>query len=144
MTVALFSAFGLGFLYFISAIPVAIAAGAPAEAAAGLAWLGYSMGALVIVFLGVPMRAWIATRLHFSFEPHPQKIYWKIWNRCGLFGTALLAPVTLGPQLAALFLLALGLAPKKIVTAISLGALPWVLGFVVALKLGWHRSCSFL
>lgn len=144
MTVALFSALGLGFLYFISAIPIAIAAGAPLEAAAGLAWLGYSIGALIIVLLGVPMRAWIAKRLHFSLEPHSQKIHWKIWNRCGLLGTALLAPVTIGPQLAALFLLALGVAPKKIMTAISLGALPWALGFVVAIKLGWHRSCSFL
>ena len=138
MWVSFLSIFGLGFLYFISAIPVAAGAGVPLGAALVLAWLGYSSGALVMVLLGAPLRLWLLKKFHLSWTPDPQKLFWKIWNRYGLIGLGLMAPVTMGPQLAALFLLTLGQAPKKIVLSLSLGALPWALGFAGVIKFGLH------
>jgi hypothetical protein len=138
MFLSLLSIFGLGFLYFISAIPVAAAAGLPLGVALVVAWLGYSSGALVVLLLGTPFRLWLVKKFHLSWTPDPKKLFWKIWNRYGLLGLGLIAPVTMGPQLAALFLLTLGEGPKKIILSLSLGALPWAFGFAGVIKFGLH------
>ena len=138
MLLALLTAFSLGFFYFISAIPVAVVAGAPLWAAAVMAWFGYSAGGALMIVLGAPLRAWLLKKMNLSLEPNPQKFFWKIWQRYGLWGVGLIAPVTIGPQVAALLLLALGEAPKKILGSIAFGALPWTVGFVVAIKFGFH------
>lgn len=142
------SVFGLGFLYFITAIPVAVAAGVSLSLAAGLAWFGYCGGTVLVTLLGVPLRTWIMKKMKLSLAPHSlissksdsrtKKFFWKAWDRYGLLGTALIAPVTVGPQIATLLLLALGQSPQKIILFISLGALPWVAFFVGMIKFGFH------
>ena len=138
MLLALFTAFSLGFLYFISAIPVAVLAGAPLWAAAVMAWLGYGAGGAIMIVLGAPLRAWVLKKMNLSLEPDLGKIFWRIWKQYGVIGVGLIAPVTIGPQVAALLLLALGESPKKILGSIVLGVLPWALGFTIAIKLGFH------
>ena len=138
MSFALFTAFSLGFLYFISAIPASTMAGAPLWAAAAMAWFGYSIGGALIICLGAPLRAWFFKKTKLSLVPNSKKIFWKIWKRYGVLGVGLIAPVTIGPQVAALLLLALGESPKRILASITLGALPWVLVFSLVIKLGRH------
>ncbi|MFZ4116508.1 MAG: hypothetical protein ACOYK6_07285 [Chthoniobacterales bacterium] len=138
MLPALLTAFSLGLLYFISAIPAATMAGAPLWAATLLAWFGYSSGALIIILFGAPLRAWLLKKMNLSLQPDHNKIFWRIWNQYGVIGVGLIAPVTIGPEVAALLLLALGEVPKKIVGSIALGALPWALGFAVVIRLGLH------
>jgi hypothetical protein len=50
----------------------------------------------------------------------------------------LIAPVTVGPQATAVIALTLGESPRKIQLAISLGILPWVVGFSMLTALGTH------
>jgi len=128
------TALGLGFLYFISAIPAGVAAHAPVWLAATAAWLGYSAGGLVVLVAGAPLRAWITRKMKIDLNPDPAKLFWKVWHRFGLWGLGLMAPVTIGPQVTAVVALALGESPGRIQIAISLGVLPWVvaLGFLTA------------
>lgn len=133
-----FTAFGLGFLYFISAIPAGVAAHAPVWAAAAAAWLGYSAGGLVVLLAGAPLRAWITGKLKIDPTPDPSKLFWRVWHRFGLWGLGLIAPVTVGPQATAAIALALGERPLRIQLAISLGTLPWVVAFWVLTALGAH------
>ncbi len=133
---SLLTAFGLGFLYFISAVPAAIALGAPVWAAAVAAWLGYSLGGAVILLLGVPAQEWLRKKWKFSFTPDPQKLFWRIFDRYGVIGLGLIAPITIGPQLTALLLLALGIKPRKIFFAIALGVIPWTILFAGAIQSG--------
>jgi predicted branched-subunit amino acid permease len=137
MTGAL-TAFGLGFLYFISAIPAGVAAHAPVAAAAVAAWLGYSVGGLVILLAGAPLRGWIATKLKINPTPDPSKLFWRVWHRFGLWGLGLIAPVTIGPQATAVIALALGESPRRIQLAISLGVAPWAIAFGILTALGVH------
>ena len=131
---ALLSAFSLGFLYFISAIPLSMMAGAPLWSATLVSWLGYSAGGGIVLVLGAPVRRWLFQKMHLSIQPNPKKIFWRMWARYGVFGLGLVAPVTLGPQVAALVLLGLGEAPKKILSSIALGGLFWACLFALSIE----------
>ena len=135
MTGAL-TAFGLGFLYFISAIPAGVAAHAPVLVAAIAAWLGYSAGGLVVLAAGAPLRNWIARKLKINPTPDPTKLFWRIWHRFGIWGLGLIAPVTIGPQATAALCLALGEPPPRIQMAISLGITPWAIVFGILTAAG--------
>ena len=131
------TALGLGFLYFVAAIPAGVAAGSPVVLAALAAWLGYSLGGGVILLTGVPLRDWLTRKLKVNPHPDPSKLFWRIWERFGLWGLGLIAPITIGPQATALICLSLGETPRRIQMAISLGVFPWVIGFAVV------TSCGF-
>jgi len=135
------TAFSLGFLYFISAIPAGTAAHAPVWEAALAAWLGYSAGGLVVLLAGAPLRDLITRKLKIDPKPNNSKLFWKVWHRFGLWGMGLAAPVTVGPQVTAVIALALGESPQRIQLAIVLGVLPWVivLGFLASLGSGLLR-----
>jgi hypothetical protein len=95
--------------------------------AALAAWLGYSAGGLLILVAGAPIRAWITRKLKINPKPDPAKLFWRIWHRFGLWGLALIAPVSVGPQATAILALSLGESPGRIQLAISLSIIPWVL-----------------
>lgn len=130
------TAFGLGFLYFIGAVPAGVAAHAPVWVAVGAAWLGYSAGGLVVLAAGAPLRTWITRKLKINPTPDPTKLFWRIWHRFGIWGLGLIAPVTIGPQATAALCLALGEPPPRIQLAISLGITPWALVFGILTAAG--------
>ncbi|MCX6959255.1 MAG: hypothetical protein NTW91_03010 [Verrucomicrobia bacterium] len=132
------TAFGLGFLYFISAIPAGVAAHAPLWAAATAAWIGYSAGGLVVLLAGAPLRVWITGKLKVDPTPDPTKLFWRVWHRFGLWGLGLIAPVTIGPQATAAIALALGERPLRIQLAISLGVFPWAVALGGLTAVGAH------
>ena len=133
----LITAFGLGFLYFIAAIPAGVAAGAPAWIAGLAAWLGYVAGAAVVLMAGAPLREWLVRKLKIPVERDPSKLVWRMWERGGLLGLCLIAPVTIGPQATAVVALAVGEKPRRILVAVALGVLPWCAIFAVLTALGF-------
>lgn len=130
------TALGLGFVYFIAAIPGGTAAGAPVWMAAMAAWIGYSAGALVVLVAGAPLRDWLVRRLKIPVQRDPAKLIWRVWDRGGLAGLGLLAPVTIGPQAGAVLALAVGEKTPRILAALSLGVLPWCVAFGVLVAFG--------
>ena len=129
-------AFGFGFLYFLGAIPAGVAAGTPVWMAAVSSWAGYSAGALVVLLAGAPLRAWLVRKLKIPVERDSSKLVWRIWERWGLAGLGLLAPVTIGPQAGSVLALAVGERPIKIFAAISAGVIPWCILFAVLVGYG--------
>jgi hypothetical protein len=130
------TAFGLGFVYFIASIPAGAAAGAWPWAAALAAWLGYSAGAGVVLAAGTPLRNWLVAKLRIPVTRDPTKVVWRIWDRAGLAGLGLIAPVTIGPQAGAVIALAAGERPLRTLAALSAGVLPWCVAFAVLTALG--------
>jgi len=131
-----FVSFGLGFLYFLGAIPAGAAAGIGVWWAAVAAWAGYSAGAAVVLVAGKPVRNWLVAKLRIPVNRDPSKWIWKAWDRWGIVGLGLLAPVTIGPQAGACLALAVGSGPKAIFLSLSLGAVPWCILFSVLVKAG--------
>jgi len=129
---SLASVFGLGFIYFVAALPTGAALGLPMVVAMLTAWFGYSVGALVIVLIGEPLRKKLAAR--FRWNPNPEKpgFVLRAWKRWGLPALAVLAPVTIGPQVAVVAGLTLGVPALRLVVAVSLGVIPWCIGFGLA------------
>jgi hypothetical protein len=130
------TAFGLGFLYFIAAVPAGVASGALPWVAALAAWLGYSAGAAVILLAGAPLRGWLVRKLKIPVERDPSKLVWRVWDRGGLIGLGLLAPVTIGPQAGSVLALAVGEKALRIFAAVSFGVVPWCVAFAVLISLG--------
>ena len=129
-------AFGLGFLYFLGAIPAGAAARAPLWLAAVSAWAGYSAGALVVVLAGAPLRDWLARKLKIPIKRDTSKLVWRVWEKWGLAGLGLLAPVTIGPQAGSVLALAVGERAARVFIALSLGVVPWCVLFAALVGFG--------
>ncbi len=136
----LITAFGFGVVYFIAAIPAAAAAGAPAWLAGLAAWAGYVAGGGVVLVAGAPLREWLVRKLKIPVERNPSKLVWRMWDRGGLWGLCLIAPVTIGPQATAVIALAVGERAPRIALAIALGVAPWCLLFAVLTAFGFKLA----
>jgi hypothetical protein len=130
------SVLGLGFLYFIAAIPTGAALGLPLWLAAVVAWLGYTAGGVLVACGGASLRDWLTKRFRIEARLARPTFVYRAWDRFGLPALALLGPVTTGPQLGALLGLALGARRGPLVLAISLGAIPWAVAFAVLTAYG--------
>ncbi len=133
---AIAAAWGLGFIYFIAAIPTSVALGLPVALAAFVAWTGYAAGGLAVVLAGEPVRDWLMKKLKVSATPDRSKFIYRVWDRYGLWAMALLAPVTIGPQASALLGLAFGVPPRRLAAAIAIGVIPWCVLFAILTALG--------
>ena len=105
---------------------------------AGLAaGLGYLAGAGAVLLVGAPLREWLVRKLKIPVERDPSKLVWRMWERGGLLGLCLIAPVTIGPQATAVIALAVAEKPRRILTAVALGVLPWCVIFAVLTAFGF-------
>jgi hypothetical protein len=131
------TAFGLGLVYFVAAIPAGVAAGASVWLAGVAAGIGYAAGGAVVLLAGAPLREWLVRKLKIPVERDPSKLVWRIWERGGLPGLCLLAPVTIGPQATAVIALAVGERAPRIMAAIALGVAPWCAVFATLTAFGF-------
>ncbi len=132
MLQAMLTVFVLGVVYYIAAIPTGVLVlKLPPAVAAICAWAGYTAIAAAMLVIGEPARRWIVKKFKISAEPDPKKLFWRVWQRWGLPGLALLAPVTIGPYFAALIALALGEKPRRLMFWIAAGVVPWCILFAV-------------
>ncbi len=129
---------GLGGLYFISAPAAGVALGLRWPLAALLAWAGYSTAGVIVTTIGNSVRNLLNRKMKLDPERAKNRLFWRCWNKAGLFGLGIISPVTIGPKVAALVGLALGERPVRLVLAISLGAIPWAVG--LALVTSWGFS----
>jgi hypothetical protein len=90
-----------------------------------------------MLLLGVPARNWVARKLKIPLVRDPKKWIWKAWDRFGLVGLGLIAPVTIGPQAGCILAIAVGERPSATFLCLALGAIPWCLGFAAMLALGF-------
>ncbi len=136
MIPAIISTFSLAFFYFIAAIPAGAALQLPIWIAALTAGISYTAGVVVVVLIGAPLRERLTKRFNISTTHDSKKLIWRVWDRYGLIGLSLLAPVTLGAQIGALVGLSLGVKPRSLIIGMALGVAVWCIGIGATVALG--------
>jgi uncharacterized membrane protein len=130
------SVWALAFFSFWSAIPVGIALGIAPAVAGAAAWSSYAAGVLLVVVLGEPLRARLLKRFSKAGASQVDSPIRRTWDRYGLIGLCLLAPVTTGAQIGAIVALALGARPRRLLIGMVIGAALWATAITLALALG--------
>ena len=133
---ALISVFGIAFLYFWASIPAGIAQDLSPVLVVAIASISYACGVGLVVLAGQPVRDWIMKRFGGSSTTNPNSTIRRIWNRYGLIGLALLAPVTVGAQIGAVIGISLNAPPRRLFVLMSLGGLLWGIIIAVLVSLG--------
>lgn len=133
---ALVSVFGIAFLYFWASIPAGIAQGLSPVLVVATASISYACGVGLVVLAGQPVRDWIMKRFGGKASSNPNSAIRRIWDRYGLIGLALLAPVTTGAQIGAVIGISLNAPPRRLFVLMSLGGLLWGIIVAVLVSLG--------
>ncbi len=132
------SLFGLAFFYFWPAMPAGLAMGLSPLLVVLTATLSYVSGAALMLIFGERVRNWIVRRLRRVRTPDPDSPgrLRQLWDRFGVVGLGLLAPMTVGAQTGALLGLALKARPRVVLLWMAVGALGWAVLILLAALLG--------
>src|SRR3954454_22552571 len=119
------SVFGLAFFSFWASIPAGVALGVEPLFVGFTAWLSYTAGVVIVVVLGEPLRQRIMARFGGKIASNPNSPIRRAWDRYGLVGLSLLAPITTGAQIGAIIGLSLGVPPRRLIVGMAIGAAIW-------------------
>ena len=128
------SVFGMAFFLFSSSIPFGLALELNPIAVIFISTLSYSSGAVIMAFFGERIRIWLRNRRQTSNMSqavssdtaptlHPR--LQKIWERYGIWGLGIAAPMTVGAQLGAAFGVMMKAPLYRLCMAMTVGALVW-------------------
>ena len=133
---ALLSVFGIAFLSLWAAIPAGLALGLSPVVVAATTAFSYACGVGIVVLVGKPLRDRIMQRFGGKLNTDQGSFIHRAWRRFGVLGLALLAPMTTGAQIGAVLGLSLGVPPRRLWIAMSLGAVLWAALLTAAVVLG--------
>lgn len=137
---ALLTIFGWSFFSFWTAIPAGVALNVPPVWVVVTVTLSYALGVIVVLVAGTPLRERIRRRMERKAgagKPNrTMETVQKVWDRYGLIGLSLLAPMTVGSQVGAVIGLSLGAKPVRLAVMMTLGAALWSIVLTLAVIAG--------
>jgi uncharacterized membrane protein len=132
----LMGVFALAFFSFSYAILAGLALGLGPILIAVTAWVSYTSGVVLAVLLGDPVRKRLLARFGGKLASNPQSLVRRVWDRYGLIGLSLLAPVTTGAQIGAILGLSFGESPRRLIIGLTLGGALWSILMTAAVTFG--------
>ncbi len=130
------SVFGVAFLSLWAAIPTGLALGLEPVTVASTTAVSYASGVVLVVLVGRPVREWLAKRLKLKTGGDPNSPIWRAWERFGVVGFGLMAPMLVGAQGGAVIGLALGVPPRRLTLWMTLGGILWAAIITVVVVAG--------
>jgi len=135
--VDLLAVLGTGALEIWAAVPLGLALRMPPLEVAVATFVGAVAGAAIVIALGDRARSWLLRRRPAAAaDAQRPGLMRRVWNRYGLPGLGLLAPLVTGAPLGAALGLALGARPGPLLLWISIGAAAWTAGLTLVGALG--------
>ncbi len=132
----LVSVFGLAFINLWSAVLLGLALSIPAPIVVITTAASYTVGVIVVLLLGQPIRDRIMQRFGGKLNQNREGLIWRVWDRFGVIGLGLLAPITVGAQIGAILGLSLNAPPRRLLLWMAIGALLWSILVAIAASLG--------
>ena len=117
--------FGLGAVELWAAIPAGFGLGLHPVGTALASALGAMTSSLAVALLGARARDWIVARRGGLRDPRGHGTIRRIWDRYGVVGLGLLAPLLVGAPLGTALGLLLGAPPRRLVPWIGVGIVAW-------------------
>lgn len=136
LVIKLLTVLGLGALELWAAIPAGLALKLHPVAVGITAAIGAMLGVLAVVLLGDRVRTWLVRRHGKQEEKGRNGLIYRIWDRYGVVGLGLLAPLLTGAPLGAALGITLGVPAGRLLFWMSLGTVLWSAGLTLAGTLG--------
>ena len=124
-TARLLTIFALGAVELWAAIPAGLALKANPVVVGVSAAVGAMAGVLVVVLLGEHVRKWLAGRQRSESETGPHDLIRLIWDRYGVIGLGLFAPILTGAPIGAALGLAFGVPTGRLLFWMFTGIALW-------------------
>lgn len=87
--------------------------------------IGATLGVFIVIFTGERLRSWILKRHKSKNEEKKPGLIQKIWQRYGVIGLGLLAPLLTGAPLGTALGIALGAPAKQLLFWMGIGIILW-------------------
>ncbi|MDD4768072.1 MAG: small multi-drug export protein [Desulfotomaculaceae bacterium] len=126
---------GLGIVELWVAIPAGIALNLHPLLNGVASALGSVIGAVLVIFFGDRLRKWLLKKKD-QGKKNKGRIY-KIWEKYGVIGLGLLAPLLTGAPLGAAVGITLGASPRRLIVWMSIGIVIWTVLLVTIGTLGF-------
>ncbi len=128
--------FALGVAELWAAAPAGAVMGFDPVLVCLVAAAGAVSGGTVVVLLGERVKAWLQKRRKREKMEERRGLLFKIWQRYGVIGWGLLAPLLVGSPLGAAFGLVLGAPPRRLLPWLAAGSVLWSIVFSLLTALG--------
>ena len=99
---------------------------------------GAVSGGTVVILLGERVKAWLQKRRKRERLEERRGLLFRIWQRHGVIGWGLAAPLLVGSPLGAAFGLVLGAPPRRLLPWLAAGSVLWSVVFSALAALGVH------
>ncbi len=119
------SVFGVAFLSLWAAIGTGLALGLPPVTVASTTAVSYWSGVVMVLLVGRPVQVWLVKRLGIKTTRDSDSPLWRVWDRFGIAGFGLLAPMLVGAQGGTVIGLALGVPPRRLLFWMTVGGILW-------------------
>ena len=128
--------FALGVAELWAAAPAGVAMGLHPLLVCLVAAAGAVSGGTVVILLGERVKAWLRKRKKRERLEEKRGLLFRIWQRYGVIGWGLLAPLLVGSPLGAAFGLVLGAPPRRLLPWLAAGSVLWSVVFSLFAALG--------
>ncbi len=123
------SVFGVAWFSFWGAIPAGLALGVHPIAIIIITSASYLSAVLIVILPAKSVRDWIMQRFgkNFNLDDNKDSLFMRIWNKYGVIGFGLIAPMTTGAQLGAIIGTALDIPRKQLILWMLIGVILWAI-----------------
>ncbi len=115
----------LGAVELWAAIPAGLTLQLHPVAVGVAAAIGAIVGAVAVVVLGERVRSWLLRRHQGNKGDKQHRVIYRVWDRYGVVGLGLLAPLLTGALLGAALGLAFGVPAKRLLLWMGIGIVLW-------------------
>lgn len=116
---------GLGIFELWAAIPAGLAVNLHPLLTGIASALGSMLGVMLIIIIGDRLRNWLMKKK--VKQSREKGTIYKVWDKYGVIGLGMLAPLITGALFGAAIGVSLGASPKRLILWMSLGIVVWTI-----------------